>query len=179
MTPPKLLQRKTVYESEWINLHLDRVQLPSGKIIEEYHTVEYMKEGVVVLVTNAQGEILMIQNRRYRQDQPSWEIPAGFLEKREKALEGAKREVKEETGYEATHLTYLYPYHPSNGISTEVLHICFAQVEDKAPEAFDTDEVKSVHWVKKEEVRRMIHAGEISDGCSLVPLLLYLNQIQS
>lgn len=173
---PKHLARKTIYQSPWVNLHLDRVKLPSGKIIEEYHTVEHVKGGVSALITNAKGEILMIQNLRYRQEKPSWEIPAGSIEEGETAIEAAKREVLEETGYTAINLRQLHSYLPSNGISTEVLDVVFGEVKDANQVEFDTDEVESVHWLNKDEVKRMIYSGEINDGCSLVPLLLYLNQ---
>lgn len=177
MNPPKRLARKTIYQSPWVNLHLDKVELPSGKIIEEYHTVDHTKEGVSVLVTNSKGEILMIEAWRYREDPPiDWEIPAGSIDKGEDPLEAGKREVLEETGYTVKNLKLIHSHQPSVGMSTLVVHTVFAELESENQAQFDTDEIKSVHWMSVDEVRKMISGGKITHGCSLVPLLLYLNQ---
>lgn len=49
---PKKLQRKVIYKSKWINLYTDKVLMPSGKIIEKYHQLDYQKEAVVLVLEN-------------------------------------------------------------------------------------------------------------------------------
>ena len=43
---PKRLERKVIYESDFVCLYADKVKLPSGYIIEKYHQVHYPKEAV-------------------------------------------------------------------------------------------------------------------------------------
>ena len=41
---PKRLERNTIYESDYICLYTDKVQLPSGYVIEKYHQLHYHAE---------------------------------------------------------------------------------------------------------------------------------------
>ena len=61
----KRISRSVIYESEWINLYADRVQLKSGEIVKKYHQIDYKKESVVVLCSNDNDEILTIDSYRY------------------------------------------------------------------------------------------------------------------
>lgn len=44
---PEKLDRKVIYESDWISLYTDRVRMPDGEIIESYHRLHYPHESVV------------------------------------------------------------------------------------------------------------------------------------
>ena len=52
---PERLSRETIFESEYLRLHIDRVRQPNGFIIERFHNVEYPRPAVGVVVENAQG----------------------------------------------------------------------------------------------------------------------------
>jgi hypothetical protein len=60
---PKRLARRTVYQSTWIDLHLDTVRLPSGAVIDEYHVLDFPREAVGAIVTNERGELLAGRSR--------------------------------------------------------------------------------------------------------------------
>ena len=96
---PKRLDRKPIYESQWINLYIDKVLMPSGKIIEKYHQLDYPKDSITVLLFNAKSEICFIKSLRYTTQKIEWELPAGGVEKGEDVLAAAEREVMEETGF--------------------------------------------------------------------------------
>ena len=49
---PERLDRETIFESEYLTLHLDRVRQPNGYIIERFHYVEYPHPAVGVVVEN-------------------------------------------------------------------------------------------------------------------------------
>jgi len=71
---PKRLSRKTIYKSQWINLHVDRVKMPSGKIIEEYHFIDLLTDGVVALMMNLKKEICLVKAYRYQTQKIAWEL---------------------------------------------------------------------------------------------------------
>ena len=77
---PKRLSRDTLYTSDWLDLHRDRVELPSGTILEQYHVLDFPRECVAAVVENADGDILLIRIHRYPGDREHWEIPAGRIE---------------------------------------------------------------------------------------------------
>ena len=174
---PKRLSRMTIYENPWVNLYIDKVQFPGGRIIDKHHILEFEKDGVAALVINPQGEILLIRAYRYTTDSIEWEIPAGSAEKGEEILETAAREIWEESGYETTDHKLVYTYYPINGISNQIFHIVHCQATQKTGD-FDQNEVNSIKWVSKKEVEEMIGRKLIRDGFSLTALLLYLTQTQ-
>lgn len=174
---PKRLDRKIIYESQWINLYIDKVLMPSGKIIEKYHQLDYPKESITVLLLNAKGEMCFIKSLRYTTQKIEWELPAGGVGKDEDILVAAEREVIEETGLKTKALKLLYSYNPSNGMSNQNVHIILGEVEDNKQVEFDTDEVKDIHWLSPDEIKELIAKKEIVDGISLMPLLLYFSGI--
>jgi len=171
---PKRLDRTVIYESEWINLFTDRVLMPSGKVIEKYHFLDYPMESVVVVLVNADGAVCFVKSLRYTTQRVEWELPAGGVDLGESVVQAAVREVREETGFSAVEAEFLYSFNPSNGMSNQVIHIVRAGVGEVAPLGFDTDEVLEVHWLSVSEIRGLIRDGVLADGISLTAVLFYL-----
>ncbi len=165
---PKRLSRTVVYENPWVNLYVDKVQFPDGRIIEKHHLLDFEKEAVAVLVENARSQILLVHAYRYTTDTIEWEVPAGVLENGESVLEAAAREVWEESGYETAHHELTYTYCPMNGISNQVFHIVSSHATRKTGD-FDKNEVKEFKWVSKQEIQGMVRERLINDfralGC--------------
>jgi ADP-ribose pyrophosphatase len=172
MEKPTRLGRTVIYENPWVNLYVDQVRFPDGRIINQHHLLDFEKEAVIVLVENDQAQLLMVHAYRYTTNTIEWEIPAGGIDPGEAILETAQREVYEETGYETTAHELIYTYNPMNGISNKVFHIARARATVKSGD-FDRNEVKEFRWVSKAEIKAMIRAKEIKDGYSLTALLLY------
>ena len=170
---PKRVSRIVIYENPWVNLYVDKVQFPDGRIIEKHHLLDFEKEAVAVLVENAQRQILLVHVYRYTTDTIEWEIPAGVVEDGESVLEAAEREVWEESEYETTNHELIYTYYPMNGISNQVFHIVRSQATRKMGD-FDRNEVKEFKWVSRQEIQEMVKDKLVKDGFSLAALLLYL-----
>lgn len=113
---PKRLARKTIYESNWINLHVDIVKMPSGAIIKKYHQLDYPYESIGVLLLNEKNEVCLIESLRFSTQSIEWEVPAGGISEDENILDAAGREVLEEIGFKAEGLRHTYSYNPSNGM---------------------------------------------------------------
>ncbi|MFH1286232.1 MAG: NUDIX hydrolase [Candidatus Magasanikbacteria bacterium] len=174
---PKRLDRKTIYESQWINLYTDRVLMPSGKIIEKYHFLDYPNDSVVVLLTNDKNEMCFIKALRYTTQNIDWELPAGGIDKNEDILKAAEREVLEETGFKTRALKLRYSFNPSNGMSNQTTHVVIGEVDVSKQVDFDTDEVNEIHWLSIAKVKELVDNKEISDGISLIAILFYLNDV--
>ena len=104
---PQTLSRTTIYTSPWVNLHVDRVQLPTGHILERYHLLDFPNPAVAVLLEDSQGRLAFVRISRHTTGQSSWEIPAGGIEPGETPLEAARRETLEETGFTLDSLEHL------------------------------------------------------------------------
>lgn len=165
--------RTVVYQSPWVNLYLDTVKFPNGHVIEKFHMLDFDHPAVAAIVENELGNILFVRVYRYTTDVTSWEIPAGGIEAEETAIEAARREVLEETGYESEHHQLVYSYYPMNGSANKLFHIVFCNAAGKNCE-FDTNEVSEIRWFPRDEVQRMIENQLIVDGFTLTALLLWL-----
>lgn len=171
---PQKLDRKILYESDWICLYADKVQMPDGQIISPCHKLHYPHASACVVIVNDRDEILMIQARRYVTARLEWEIPAGRVEEDETPEEAARRECMEETGCSLKDITFLCCQNPSNGMSDLKVHVFGARVE-KETDTFDENEVRSKKWVPREKVLEMLKANEIQCGVSMLALLYAIN----
>jgi ADP-ribose pyrophosphatase len=172
---PMRLGRTTLYESFWVTLHRDRVLLPTGRVLEAYHVLDLGPGAVVVLVLNEWGEVLLERVARYPTGAASWELPAGGIDAGEGALEAARREVREETGYDSTDHRLLCTYHPLNGISGLQVHVVACQAGREAG-GIDRDEVAEIRWFTRPELAGLLARHEITDGLALIGLLLHLRE---
>lgn len=168
---PKRLARTTIYESRWVNLHRDRVELSTGNVIDQYHVVEFETGAVSVIVENANGQVLMERMSRYPVGTTTWELPAGGMEQGESAIEAAKREVFEETGFETHGHDELYQFHPLNGISNKLVFVVQCQVGQEIGR-MDANEVDAIRWFSADELKELIDRREITDSFTLISLLL-------
>lgn len=111
---------------------------------------------VVGAIVEKDGKILLVQER-----QPSayglWNTPAGWLDKGENVLEGAKREVKEETGFDVKINSLLGVYvGPSfKNPNLIVIKIIFRSSIVGGELQFSKDELLDVKWFKPSEVLAM------------------------
>lgn len=167
---PQMLDRKAIYESDWVCLYSDKVKMPDGRIFNTYHKLHYPHESVSVVIVNEKDEILMIQSKRYVTSRLEWEIPAGRIEKNETPEAAAKRECLEETGCTIKDLTFLCCQNPSNGMSDLKLHVFGARVDTEAAEV-DFNEVHTKKWIRKETVIEMLRNNETQCGVSMLALL--------
>ena len=172
MKKPKRLGRKTVYESKWVNLYKDKVEFPAGRVIDEYHVLEFDTEAVGVIVRNDKNQLLMVECYRYVTDSIAWEVPAGGIDEGESILEAAAREVLEETSYTTTNHKHLYSYCPSNGNSNQVFHLVSCDVVDKTDQDFDRNEVRNVSWFSDQQILSKVLANLIVDGFTLSALFI-------
>ena len=97
----KFLANRKAFSGRLLQVEVDTVRLPDG----EETTREFIRHpGAVAIVPVLEdGRIVLVKQCRYPMDTVMWEIPAGKLDKgsSELPLECAKRELSEETGYEA------------------------------------------------------------------------------
>lgn len=167
---PEKLDRKIIYESDWVSLYADKVKMPDGRIFDTYHKLHYPHESVCVVIVNEKDEIMMIQSKRYVTSRLEWEIPAGRIENNESPREAAKRECLEETGCTLKDLTYLCCHNPSNGMSDLKIHVFGAKVDTES-KLIDENEVNAKKWVPKSEALNLLKNNETQCGISMLALL--------
>lgn len=173
----KRILRKTIYNSDWINLYADKVETPEGEIIDDYHQIDFPRKSVVVIVTK-QDKICLIKSYRYTLDEICTELPAGFIDSGETPEKAAVREVKEETGLIIEKPKFLFKFYPSNGISNQLLHVFTAKTESEIKVDKNHEGIQDVFWLSIKEINDLIKNNQIEDGISLIALLKYFHSLK-
>lgn len=168
--PWRRLGRRTVYENAWIRIHHDDVLRPDGAP-GIYGVVEFRNVAVGVLAIDDANRILLVGQFRYTHDSYSWEIPEGGVPHDESPLDGAKRELAEETGYRASEWRELVRLATSNSVTDEVGVVYVARGLTAGTAAPDGTEELATQWVTLPEAVGMIDAGELVDAMSQVAIL--------
>jgi 8-oxo-dGTP pyrophosphatase MutT (NUDIX family) len=80
-----------------------------------------------IVPLTADGRILLVRQHRWGTDMPSLEIPGGLVDEGESPLEAARRELREETGYDAGSIVELGRVHPNPALQANELHMFLAR----------------------------------------------------
>jgi 8-oxo-dGTP pyrophosphatase MutT (NUDIX family) len=159
--------RRLAYENDWITVWHDVVTRPDGGA-GVYGVVHFANLAAGVVVLDKADRLLLVGQYRYPLDAMSWEIPEGGVAASETALDGIARELREETGVEATGWRELARVHLSNSVSDEagVVYAAIAVATGEAsPEPTEQIEVR---WVPFDEALAMTTDGRITDALSII-----------
>ena len=63
--------------------------------------MHFRSAAVGVVAVDDDGRLLLVGQHRYPLDEYSWEIPEGGADEGEPLVDGARRELREETGFDA------------------------------------------------------------------------------
>jgi len=160
------------FKGNWIDLNVQQIELPDGKMIE-FEALHYHRAGAGVIAEDADGRIVLVKNYRYINDYYSWETPAGTVPPDQTHRECIIEELKEEAGCAVADedLKYLGEYFPSIGSSDQLFHCYHAKNVKKITDKIDTNEILQVGWFTRSEVLDLIRTGEIKDGFALALIL--------
>lgn len=164
--PWRRRSRERVYANPWIEVFHDEVDHPGG-VPGIYGVVHFRGLAVGVVPVGDDGRILLVGQHRYPLDAYSWEIPEGGVDPSEAPAAGARRELREETGYAARDLVELCRVSLSNSVTDErgILYVARGlEPGEAAPEA---SEELALRWVTPAEALAMIDRGEIHDVLSV------------
>lgn len=129
----KVLESRYLLEQRWLKLREDRVRTASGVVIDRFHVLEQPNWAAVICVTDA-GEVVLSEQYRHGAQRVTLELPAGVIEPHEEPLVGAKRELREETGYESEDWVHLMSIHPEPSRHAHTAHFFVARGARKQTE---------------------------------------------
>lgn len=159
--------RRVAYENPWVTIWHDEVTRPDGAP-GIYGVVHFANLAVGVLAIDASDRVLLVGQHRYPLDAYSWEIPEGGVPLGETPLEGARRELQEETGIEASTWQEIGRSHLSNSISDELAVFFLATGLTEGSANPDGTEALDVRWLPFDEVLAMTLDGRITDALTVL-----------
>jgi 8-oxo-dGTP pyrophosphatase MutT (NUDIX family) len=159
--------RAIAYENAWITVWHDDVTRPDGNP-GVYGVVHFANRAVGAVILDDEDRVLLVGQHRYPLDAYSWELPEGGVPAGEHALDGARREVREETGVEAGDWREIIRFTLSNSISDETGVIFSALAVSHGVASPDPTEDLAIRWVPLDEVLAMTADGRITDAITIM-----------
>ena len=169
----KTLAQKYLIKRPWLTARVDKVELPTGAVIDEYYVLEY-PDWVNTIAITKDGKFVFVRQYRYAIGKTVNEICAGVIEKGEKPMEAAKRELMEETGFGGGTWQRWMEISANPSTHTNITH-CFlaTDVEQQGVQHLDKGEDIDVRLFTREEVLDMLRKGEIWQSLMAAPLWKY------
>ena len=166
----RFVSGEQVFDGTMLKVRRDTVRLPDGS----QGTREYIRHpgAVAVVPLFDDGRILLERQFRYPHGREFIEVPAGKLEPGEPHLATAKRELLEETGYEAEEWRRLGVIHTAIAYTDEAIEIFVARKLNHVGRKLDQGEFLETLTVGFDEAIAMIRDGRITDAKTVAALLL-------
>ncbi|MGF7231543.1 NUDIX domain-containing protein [Arachidicoccus sp.] len=168
--PWTIISSKEAYENPWIQLTEYSVINPSGgKGI--YGKVHFKNRALGIVAMDEEKNIYLVGQYRFPTENYSWELPEGGGSFNESALEGAQRELLEETGLVAKHWKELMRMHLSNSVTDEQATVYLATgLTQHAAEPEETEDLQTIK-LPFAEVFEKVMSGEITDAITVAAIL--------
>jgi 8-oxo-dGTP pyrophosphatase MutT (NUDIX family) len=167
--PWRRRSRREAYANPWMTVWHDEVDRPDGGP-GIYGVVHFANLAVGVVVLDDEDRVLLVGQHRYTIDAYSWEIPEGGVPDGESAIDGARRELREETGVDADGWRKLVDVHLSNSISDEAGVLFVAHARQHGVASPDATEDLTIRWVPFDAALTMVRMGEITDALTILGL---------
>lgn len=174
--PWKTISSHVVYENPWTKVREDIAEMPDGR--QTIYGVVECKDAVGVLpFIDAEHVILVRQYRYVFNEVHRWEMPTGGAKPGESLEQAARRELREEIGYDAVSLTHVSTYYTSKSIMREVAHLYIGRDLILMQALPDETEFLEVEIFPFDRVLQMVLQGEIRDSMTIIAVTLAARQL--
>ena len=168
----RTLSRTLVFQGRILDLETQQVELENGQ--EAYREIVRHHGAACVLLRNPEGQFVLIRQFRKPVEQVMLEVVAGIRDGQESGESCARREVREETGYEVGLLRPLGILYPTPGYVDERIEAFYAEtVGAQGGCQLDHDERVESVVISEAELEARIRRGDITDAKTLATWALY------
>lgn len=138
---------------------IDKCKLPNGNLLDA--TIFEFRSWANILALTKNGEVVLVKQYRHGVCKALLEFPGGVVEDGEDPVEGAKRELLEETGYVASSVIQVGKLYPNPALQSNALY-CFLALdaEKVSDQNLDAGEDIEVHLMPLEELIGLAKRGE-------------------
>ena len=174
-----------IVRDEWIDFRRSAYRFPDGSVFEPFYSYS-RRNYVVIVASDTEGRYLCVHQFRQGIKEVTTEFPAGGIERKdgkeygsakdlpsEDALAAAKRELREETGYESDEWEHLLTV-PSNATIADNYAFIYraANCRKVAGQSLDETEFLNVSRYSAEEIEEMIASGRFQQAVHIAAWLL-------
>lgn len=169
----KLVNTKTAYIDPVLRVEHRDFHFSKNDEIGTF-TIVQMRDWAVIVPVTKDGKLLLIKQYRVGTQDVAYEFPGGALEAGENSMEGASRELTEETGYTGE-LKKLCDMSPNPAFMDNTCYLFLAENCAKTEEQFlDPFEDIEPEEFEASEVEQMILDGRIVHSISIAAYGAYI-----
>jgi|SRR6056297_196349 len=175
-TKPKweVIKDKKVYETPIFSLHQKKVLPDDGSDAANFYVLNAPEWINVIALTNA-NEVVLVEQYRHGIDETTLEIPGGMVDKGEKPIRAAKRELLEETGYESGSWEPLGRASSNPAILSNYTYLFLArECKKTSPQQTDGHEDIKVHTLPLEKFLRLVDEDIVHHSIVLAGVAKFL-----
>lgn len=167
-----------IVQDEWIDFRKTAYRIPGGKIYEPFYSYT-RRDYTVTVASDEEGRFLCVRQFRQGIREVTTEFPAGGIEQKdgadelEAALEAARRELREETGYESDRWQFLLKIPANATISDNYAYLFRARgCRKTGAQDLDEMEVLNIERYTAEEIEEMISRGNFQQAMHILAWML-------
>lgn len=173
----KKLKTNIIHKNPWYTYKHDRFAYQNGQEGDYYYISKNPSVGVIA-VTDDQ-KIVCIKTYRYLFNEWVIETPAGGCDENILPIDGAKKELKEETGYTAKNWHELGSFHASNGLIDTVEYLFLATDLTPGEQELELgEEGTKILYFSLDEINSLMSQGKIKDSFTFAGIKLYENYLK-
>jgi ADP-ribose diphosphatase len=173
LKPWEVLDSQVVFHAPpWIEISRQKIRLPDGKMVEDYHQVR-MTDFALVVASTADGRILVERQYKHGIGKVTLVVPAGAIHPGEAPTAAAQRELLEETGYAAEAWRSLGSFLLSANYGCATAHVFTAQNARAVaePKSGDLEEMQ-ILLLRPQELLQALEGGQVLALSSVAAILL-------
>lgn len=159
---------------------IDKCELGNGNLLDA--TIFEFRSWANVVALTKNDDVVLIRQYRHGAHDILWEFPGGVVEEEEDPLDGAKRELLEESGYTASRWIEVARLYPNPALQTNTLYGYLAlDAERVAEQVLDAGEDIDVHLLPLDDLVAMARRGGFPNALMtavLFSVLAYMGRIQ-
>jgi len=133
------------------------------------HEMAKRADTVNVIAANAAGLLLVTEQEQPDVDRPFYDFPGGRIEPDETPEAAARRELLEETGYEAGYLHPMFEYQATDRVDSRTYIFGTQDLIKQASPTPDAGERVSLEWLRLDEIKAW---ALVNHRLAIVPVLL-------
>lgn len=164
------LRHDVVFENPWVRIESHDTLAPTGKPAH-YGLVRFHNHAVGVIPLHDDGTVTLVGQQRFPLGRYSWEIPEGGVPASEDPLDGARRELREETGLVAAEWRDILRLDLSNSVTDETATLYLATGLSQAGDAPDDTERLERARVHFSHLLKAVILGQVRDSLTVAGVL--------